>query len=884
MKSLEKNLSIYTLAMIPQNLEAICYLWQEDAVAISENVTISEIYSKTIELMFTYYLTVKRADEHAANSREQHKETISNCLQLVAFLAFAQNQRGIIPGNIWSEAHGKICNENEAQIEALLNVIKDRAIRASLKSNSLKNIPWFDYVHNSGFINQIHEGNLKQNSDYEFIHLSFQDYFCAAYIANQFKNANEPDKNLVTLIHNRKYDKRYEYLWRFIAGMLVQEADKSYVNQYFDLLLDKPRDLLGLSEIHLLLTCLEETKYSEAIVKKQEMLSWIQEYIMEILLNPSKSEKCLDAIIYSLKCCPIYIEQINIFKRLTEKMQLGISSLNERIILILGKLWRNDKKSIAKIINWANSKADLHEVNIVSLLKALDVANEETNRILFNLLPQLNSQLKSAISSVLNINTSSIKDNFEEIEDLINLIDDSDNAEKQNILNRMTKLKLPGSKHSRRLINCLSRQLHNQAWQVKQVAIRTVAQLGIKDDGLITQLLSLMNDESNLVVLAGFEAIVQLELKSKATIAIILKKLGDKDLLVKSRAIYTIKQLLIKDEVVIETLLHFINDSERNLKFSAINALLNIDCERILLADMADVDLIFDAVKHSQSNVIESALLVIENNLAHLDRGELKKILYDRVFRQTYLGNASYLALRLLVMLFMDNMVDALSFKSQVLLQMAPSFLVDRVTTLLINLKQFSWSNIRLLRVLIDIHDASKDKTIRGTIDDIILHQLKHNPAVVYQHIKMINDSLLDGLLVKLTLPELLQILRKERDVVIDLEKLADAFWQEGLTIYEHDENIYSHGPSGCYLLNLTPEQVSTFKSYMIKPLLKSAVDNKNINLFRRLMSDNPELINCEIHQGVSIVTYITITNDPKIMLLIKEVTSNMPTNNRLSG
>ncbi|KAJ8113856.1 hypothetical protein OPT61_g4112 [Boeremia exigua] len=110
----------------------------------------------------------------------------------------------------------------------------------------------------------------RKSQQYHFLHLTFQEYFAAKYYVRRWK-AKENDQlicldlverkvaktELVTFLQEHKYDPRYNVFWRFVAGLLNPADD---LHRFFEILGQKPRDILGPAHQRLIMHCLSEAK------------------------------------------------------------------------------------------------------------------------------------------------------------------------------------------------------------------------------------------------------------------------------------------------------------------------------------------------------------------------------------------------------------------------------------------------------------------------------------------------------------------------------------------------------------------------------------------------------------------------------------------------
>ena len=92
------------------------------------------------------------------------------------------------------------------------------------------------------------EGHRK----YRFVHLTFQEFFAARYLARQVARHRA---SFETNLRQHKYNRRYEVVWMFFTGLLSKAEELDF---FFKLLDDEPRDLVGLQHIHLIMYCLSE--------------------------------------------------------------------------------------------------------------------------------------------------------------------------------------------------------------------------------------------------------------------------------------------------------------------------------------------------------------------------------------------------------------------------------------------------------------------------------------------------------------------------------------------------------------------------------------------------------------------------------------------------
>ncbi|KAI8601384.1 hypothetical protein EDD21DRAFT_353715 [Dissophora ornata] len=96
-----------------------------------------------------------------------------------------------------------------------------------------------------------------------FLHLTFQEYFAATWIARHLQvKQPHPTTEIMTVeqvkafVQEHKYNPQYEIVWWMVAGLLDGEA----LEEFFDLLQGSPRDLIGGRHQQILTSCLNEAR------------------------------------------------------------------------------------------------------------------------------------------------------------------------------------------------------------------------------------------------------------------------------------------------------------------------------------------------------------------------------------------------------------------------------------------------------------------------------------------------------------------------------------------------------------------------------------------------------------------------------------------------
>ncbi|KAJ8131322.1 hypothetical protein O1611_g2309 [Lasiodiplodia mahajangana] len=103
-------------------------------------------------------------------------------------------------------------------------------------------------LYKLSFLHADHQGRRRS---FSFIHLTFQEFFAA-------KGLVKDQERLKDYIRRYKYNRRFERVWRFVAGLLQTKNDINQLYTFFAIIQAEPRDLLGPAHQRLIMSCLSE--------------------------------------------------------------------------------------------------------------------------------------------------------------------------------------------------------------------------------------------------------------------------------------------------------------------------------------------------------------------------------------------------------------------------------------------------------------------------------------------------------------------------------------------------------------------------------------------------------------------------------------------------
>ncbi|KIE04737.1 hypothetical protein NF27_DK00010 [Candidatus Jidaibacter acanthamoeba] len=256
---LKNNKSLWGIAHIPINLELICSAWGISG-GIDKVSTMSQLYGAITDRLMERYVVKNHAielDDLTCRKFNKRTQPIVRCLERIAFRGMKNNQI-IIP------------------IKEIQGIIAEEEKRSGV-GNLLRE------VLKSGMVKIIGENN-DENREIYFLHLSFQEYYAAKYIARAINNiGTEEYKQVYAFISENKYIPYYEVMMWFSAGVLYQQgrARGNYegLNGFWRIVEAEPRELVGIRHVSLVIRSLEECEASEKVEKHKELINYIKQWI-----------------------------------------------------------------------------------------------------------------------------------------------------------------------------------------------------------------------------------------------------------------------------------------------------------------------------------------------------------------------------------------------------------------------------------------------------------------------------------------------------------------------------------------------------------------------------------------------------------------------------
>lgn len=229
---LRSNISIKHIAYIPLMLEMVCSLWEEDEFVNS--LTMTELYFDVVENM------LKKHNSHNQEvSKPQNRDKIYKVLGKVALESLKKQ---------------KIFFD----YKFLMGILLEKEISV-LEKNAVS----------SGFMRSDCSEEDILDTNLEFIHLTFQEYFAALYVASLSKVEQSE------IIRDWKFYPHMQMFFAFLGGLI---KDKNF---FFDELFNKGNNIFAYNVAYiytLILKCLPNINKEKL---SDEKIKLIEEYFLK---------------------------------------------------------------------------------------------------------------------------------------------------------------------------------------------------------------------------------------------------------------------------------------------------------------------------------------------------------------------------------------------------------------------------------------------------------------------------------------------------------------------------------------------------------------------------------------------------------------------------
>jgi HEAT repeat protein len=558
---LKTHSGIWGIAHIPINLELLSWLWSKEKLTFGrgEIITLAKLYETIVGQVQKAYIrkTSKRPialalDDHMESKREDRKistvaDRVNEFLEILAYSAMEKETLFISATQIKIALEKTLIQHehpsDEYHREQLLKSATDKL----------------------GFLRTAGQGDEFQlNQDHYFIHLSFQEFYAARYIARILSQHphSEEGEQVFQRVLTEKYTPHYQLILWMSAGLLYQQGKKvkqfSALLRFWRAILSQPRDMIGFYHNVLVIHCLDECEADDCVTLHKRLVAqqqkWFEFYRGKYECNP---------YIQQFTQCSILLASFSMVTYLLRVSQNEDRRVRSTALKILACL-KDPSEAVVKALLNTSKLQNIHWYNnryvIATALGNLNNPNEAVIQALLSGLRNEREHVRSAIAEALGKleNPSAIV-----IKALLKASRDESERVRSAAAEALGKLENSIAV----VIEALLRALRDESESVRSAAAEALGKLENPIAVVIEALLRALRDESERVRSAAVEALGKLEKPTAVVIEALLRALRDESERVRSAAAEGLAKLENPSKVVIGALLRALRDESENISY-----------------------------------------------------------------------------------------------------------------------------------------------------------------------------------------------------------------------------------------------------------------------------------------------------------------------------
>ncbi|KAL1845426.1 hypothetical protein Plec18170_009782 [Paecilomyces lecythidis] len=336
---------IQGLVRIPIQLDALCYSWDRRFMPGSEPKTMTTLYQAiTLKLWRKDVLQLEPGDLKGLTEYKIQHLPDSEITKLMS------DERELLESIAFIGLCNDIIDFSDTDRHRVYDCLKQQRSRLPCEADTT--------LKRSSFLHTSDTEVIEQDRSYHFLHLTFQEYYAACYFVRHWVKGEQllcirlrqrkPDHFLMSpqeFLQQKKYNSRYDVLWRFTAGLL--QVGEGSIQAFLQELEAEPRDLLGPVHQRLVMHCLSEVVpdqegASNRRTKMEKHLSqWLQfecDYLQSIWLG--RESECPDHLLDSL------LHRPQGRKRKVLEVLQARQNMSARLLETLAQLLKDDDSTV----------------------------------------------------------------------------------------------------------------------------------------------------------------------------------------------------------------------------------------------------------------------------------------------------------------------------------------------------------------------------------------------------------------------------------------------------------------------------------------------------------------------------------------------------------
>ena len=287
--ALRQNRGMWETAHTPVTAHILCSLSKAHGTSIEyrgERASMFRIYGNMANFVWERF-------KERPEARMANKDTVFGDLEKIAFEALRSGQI----------------------------LIEERIVKSQTTSTNTTKI-----FKESGFLLLILEGQ-----QYQFPHLTFQEYFAGRFIANSLKSrGSDEESRVLNFIQAEKYNQKHELTMHFAVNAFAKSRREDALHEMLSIIDDQPVEVLGIQ--HSLL----RMRVLEAVLEETE------ENVLEDLLNDKQATKLAESARQLLKCTikddlirEIVVKELQKLSRILEGFPQVLNDIVDEVKILL---------------------------------------------------------------------------------------------------------------------------------------------------------------------------------------------------------------------------------------------------------------------------------------------------------------------------------------------------------------------------------------------------------------------------------------------------------------------------------------------------------------------------------------------------------------------
>lgn len=247
------NSFIREMVQVPLHLDILCYSWdelqrQDASIMALENAgepdvpSITALYQAVVHTLWRRDIPGLGKLDNGDKLTIEIVDAVQDASRLERAVHAESNLLEEMSINLTESGQFEFTNEDISRAIRHLELNGTR-LPLSLEANLKK-------------LSFLHSNHRGQRSKFNFIHLTFQEFFAARWLTRDERRLNQ-------YIRQYNYSRRFERVWRFVTGLLQTENDTDKLYCFFRTIEEEPRDLLGPVHQRLIRNCLNEVVRSK---------------------------------------------------------------------------------------------------------------------------------------------------------------------------------------------------------------------------------------------------------------------------------------------------------------------------------------------------------------------------------------------------------------------------------------------------------------------------------------------------------------------------------------------------------------------------------------------------------------------------------------------